>query len=65
MAFFFWGCIKDIVHSEKVVSPPDLRRRITAELAVVPVDLLSRVWGEVEFRFDVCTADNGAHTKLH
>jgi hypothetical protein len=65
MDFFFWGYIKDIVYSERVESLPDLRRRITVAIAVVPVDVLSRVWGEVKFRFDVCRAVNGARIELH
>jgi hypothetical protein len=65
MDFFFWGSIKDIVYSERVESLPDLRRRITTAIAAVPVDVLSRVWGEVEFRFDVCRAVNSAHIELH
>jgi hypothetical protein len=44
------------VHSERVECLPDLRRRITAAVATVPVDVLSRMWGEVEFRFHVCSA---------
>jgi hypothetical protein len=47
MDLFFWGYIKDIVYRERVESLPDLRRRITAAIAAVPVDVLSRVWGEV------------------
>jgi hypothetical protein len=65
MDFFFWGYIKDIVYSGRVESLPDLSRRITADIAAVPVDMLYRVWGEVEFRFDVCRAVNGAHIELH
>jgi hypothetical protein len=65
MDFFFWGYIKDIVYSEEVESLPDLRRRITAAIATVPVDVLSRVCGEVEFRFDVCRAVNVARIELH
>jgi hypothetical protein len=30
----------------------------------MPVDVLSRVWGEVEFRFDACRVVNGAHIEL-
>jgi hypothetical protein len=67
--FFFWRYIKytHIVHSERVEleSLLDLRRKITASVAAVTVDALSRVWGEVEFRFGVCRAVNGAHTGLH
>jgi hypothetical protein len=65
MDFFFWGYIKDIVYSERVKSLPDLRRRITVAIAAVPVGVLSRVWGEVEFRFDIYRAVNGAHIELH
>jgi hypothetical protein len=45
MDFFFWGYNKDIVHSDRVESLPDLGRRITAAIAAVPVDVLPRVWG--------------------
>jgi hypothetical protein len=47
MAFFFWGYNKYIVHSERVESLPDLRRRITAAISAVSVNVLSGVWGEV------------------
>jgi hypothetical protein len=40
---FYWGYIRDTVHSEKVDSVPDLPRSITAAVAVVPVDVLSGV----------------------
>jgi hypothetical protein len=40
MDFFFWGYIKDLEHSERVEPLPDLRRRITAAIAAVPVDVL-------------------------
>jgi hypothetical protein len=65
MGLFFWEYIKDMVYSERVESPPDLRQRITGAIAAVPVDVLSRVSGEVEFRFHVCWAVNGAHIQLH
>jgi hypothetical protein len=52
MHFFIWAYIIDIVHVERVESFPDLCRRITAAIAAVPVDVFSRVWGEVEFSFD-------------
>jgi hypothetical protein len=64
MDFFFCGYVKD-VHSGRIGSLPDLRRRITATVAAVPVNVLSRVWGEVEFRFSVCGAVSGAHVELH
>jgi hypothetical protein len=61
---FFWGYIKDIVHSERIDYLLDLSRRITATIAALPVDVLSRVCGEMEFRVDVCRAINGAHIAL-
>jgi hypothetical protein len=64
MDFFFWGYIKDTVQSERVETVPNFRR-ITVACAAVAVDVLSWVWGEVEFRFGVCRAVNGAHIELH
>jgi hypothetical protein len=43
MDFFFWGCITDIVHSERVESFPDLPQRITVAIAAVLVDVFSMV----------------------
>jgi hypothetical protein len=65
MDFFLWEYIKDIVHSERAESFADLGRRITAANAAVPVDVLCRGWGELQFRFDVCWAVGGAHIELH
>jgi hypothetical protein len=64
MDLFFWDYIKVIVHGEIVESHFDLHRRISEAIAAVPVDVLSRVWGEMEFRFDVCRAVSGAHIEL-
>jgi hypothetical protein len=47
---------------EGPVSSPGLCRRITAAIAPVPVDVLSRLWDEVKFRFDVCS---GAPTEFY
>jgi hypothetical protein len=47
--FFFWGYIKDIVYSEMVEALPDFHRRITAAIAAVPMDVLSRVWVKWNF----------------
>jgi hypothetical protein len=58
------GDIEDVVWSKRVESLPDLRRKITAAIATVPVDVLSRVWGEVEFCFDVCRAVNIAYIEF-
>jgi hypothetical protein len=63
MDFFFCGEMKDVVHRGKLKFVPDLRRRITAAVAAVLVDVLCRVCGEVEIRFDVCRAVSGAVIK--
>jgi hypothetical protein len=63
--FFFRGYIRDIVHSKRVESLPDSRRRITAAIAAVPVDVLARVSVRWEFGFHVRRAVSGAHTELH
>jgi hypothetical protein len=62
---FFWEHIKDVAYRRRAVSLPGLRRRIRAAVAAVPVVMFSRVWGEMEFRFDVCRAVSGAHSELH
>jgi hypothetical protein len=49
---------------ERVVSLPDLHRKITVAIATVPVDVLSQVWSEVEFHFDTCRVVSGAPPEL-
>jgi hypothetical protein len=55
MDFLFWGDIKDTIYS----------KRITAAIIAVPMDVVSQVWGEVEFCFDVCRTITGAHIEFH
>jgi hypothetical protein len=61
---FFWGDIKEVAYSGRVVSLPKLHRRITVAITVVPMDVLL-VWGEMEFCFNVCRALKGADIELH
>jgi hypothetical protein len=51
------------IQSQRVESLLHLRRRIAA-VATVSVDVLSRVWAELEFRFDVCRAVSRAHIEF-
>jgi hypothetical protein len=51
--FFFWGFVKDTVK--------DLRNRITAAVALVNRDMLTRVWDEMDYRIDVCHINKGRH----
>jgi hypothetical protein len=39
----------------------DLHSRITAAVALVDRDMLTRVWNEVDYRIDVCRISKGGH----
>jgi hypothetical protein len=53
--FFFWGFVKDIVFVPLLpANLRDLRNRITAAVAVVNRDMLTRVWDEMDYRIVVC-----------
>ena len=60
--FFLWGFVKDTVFM-----PPhpanlqDLRNRITAAVALVDRDMLTRVWNEMGYRIDVCRITKGGY----
>jgi len=41
----------------------DLRNRITAAVALVDRDMLTRVWNEMDYRIDVCRITKGASVK--
>jgi hypothetical protein len=58
MDFFFWGYIKTSCTAKGWSLFP-----ICAE--VLQLLSLRCLWGEVDFRFDVCRAVNGAHIELH
>jgi hypothetical protein len=41
----------------------DLRYRITAAVALVDRDMLTRVWDEMKYRVDVCRITRGGHNE--
>ena len=41
----------------------DLRNRMTAAVALVDCDMLTRVWNEMDYRIDVCRITNGGYTE--
>ena len=52
--FFSWGFVKDTVFVPPLpANLQDLWNRITAALALVDRDVLTRVWNEMEYRIDV------------
>lgn len=63
--FFLWGYVKNIVYAEKIRDLPHLRARIFASIATVTPEMLHNTWREVEYRFDICRATNGAHIETY
>jgi hypothetical protein len=60
--FFLWGFVKDNVYVPPLpMSLSELRDRITHALQTVTADMLHRVWGEFDYRVDVCRVTQGAH----
>jgi len=43
------------------LTPPDFRDRITAAVALVDRDMLTRVWNEMDYRIDVCRITKFGH----
>jgi hypothetical protein len=41
----------------------DLRKRITAALARVDRDMLTRVWNEMDYRIGVCRITKGGYSE--
>jgi hypothetical protein len=59
---FFWGFVKDIVFVPPLpANLQDLRNRITAAVALVDRDMLTRVWNEMDYRIDVCRITKSGH----
>jgi len=60
--FFFWRFVKDTVSVPPLpANHQDLRNRITAAVALVDRDVLTRVWNEMDYRIDVCRITEGGH----
>jgi len=60
--FFLWGFVKDTVFVPPLsANLQDLRNRITAAVALVDRDMLTRVWNEMDYRIDICRITEGVH----
>ena len=60
--FFLWGFVKDTVYVPPLpANLQDLRNRITAAVALVDRDMLTRVWNEMDHRINVCCITKGGH----
>jgi hypothetical protein len=42
-------------------STPDLKNRITVAMETTTLDMMTRVWQELDFRLSVCCVTKGAH----
>ena len=62
--FFLWGYVKDRVYQTPVQDLVTLRERIVEAIQAIDVDMLQRVWMEMEYRLDLLRATNGAHVEV-
>ena len=58
--FFLRGFVKDTV-LPLAANLQVLRNRITAAVALVDRDMLTRVWNEMDYCIDVCRITKGGH----
>ena len=63
--FFIWGYVKDIVYRTKVRDVNDLQHRIIKAIDTVTVDMLARIWQEIEYRLDIIREIDGAHVEVY
>ena len=60
--FFVWGFAKDTVFVPPLLANlQDLRNRITAAVALVDRDMLTRVRNGMDYRIDVCRITKRGH----
>ena len=63
--FFLWDYVEDIVYRTKVRDINDLQHRIIEAIDTVTVDKLARTWQEIECRFNIICATDGAHVEMY
>ena len=60
--FYLWGFVKDTVFVPPVpANLQELRDRITAAVALIDPDMLTRVWNELDYRLHFCRINQGGH----
>jgi hypothetical protein len=58
----FWGFVKDTVFVHPLpANLQDLRNRITAAVAWIDRNTLTRVWNDMDYRIDVCRITKCGH----
>ena len=60
--FFLWGFVRDTVFVRPLLANlQDLRNCITAAVALVDRDMLTRMWNEMDYRIVVCRITKCGH----
>jgi hypothetical protein len=60
--FFLWGYVKGLVYVPPMLrNINELKIRIRQAVQTFTVDMLHRVWGELDYRLDICRVTRGAH----
>jgi hypothetical protein len=49
------------VRMRNPASIPDLKKRITVSMETITLDMLIRVWQELDYRLDMCRVTKGAN----
>ncbi|PNF31580.1 hypothetical protein B7P43_G00793 [Cryptotermes secundus] len=62
---FLCGYVKDVVYKTQVRDIDQLETRIRDAIATVVAGMLARTWQEIEYRFDILRATNGANLQLY
>ena len=58
--YFFWGFVKDTVFVPPLpTNLQELHNHITAAVALVDRDMLTRMWNEMDYPIDVCRITKG------
>jgi hypothetical protein len=62
LEFFLWGVVKDRVFVPHLPAyVVEFRTRIIAAVAEVTPEMLSSVWQDSDYRWEVCRITNGSH----
>jgi hypothetical protein len=60
---FLWGYVKDRVYATPTRDVAELRRKITDVIRTITSDMPNNTWAEIEYRFSILRATNGAHVE--
>jgi hypothetical protein len=61
LAFFRWGCVKNIVYADRIHDLNHLWERIYATVAKTTLDMLHITWDKIKYYLDACKTTSRAH----